>query len=108
MNCFGRRWPKCEPCVVRFFSVEEAKNGIRKQALFSTLWGCEPSGGYFCEITGNGWFTGPALSSKSCKKAVKSSISRPFLVETKRIEFVWVKIGTCFPVFCCVVQAGDV
>ena len=83
-----------EPCVVRFFSVEEAKNGIRKQALFSTLWGCEPSGGYFCKIAGNGWFAGPALSSKSCKKAVKSSISRPFLVETKRIELSTLRMRT--------------
>ena len=48
--------------------------------LLSThsFFGCEPSGGYFCEITGNEWFAGPAHFSKSCKKAVKSSISRLF------------------------------
>ena len=50
--------------------------------------------GLFLRNTGNGWFAGPALSLKSCKKAVKSMISRPFLVETKRIELSTLRMRT--------------
>ena len=64
--------------------------------LLSThsFFGYEPSGDYFCEITGNEWLAGPAHFSKSCKKAVKPSVSRLFLVETKRIELSTLRMRT--------------
>ena len=44
---------------------------------------CEPSGDYFAKQHGNSWCAGPVISLESCKKAVKSKISRLFDVTSQ-------------------------
>ena len=71
--------------------------GLKAAVIFllsHSFFGCEPGGVQVCKNAGNGWFTHSLISRKSHKKTVKPSVSRLFLVETKRIELSTLRMRT--------------